>query len=74
MVVWFILVSVNSALGAVKNLVQEPRPVFGFVDPVLDQAAGGNVFVLVADVMSSAQVLDQLLVVGQQIGQHGLWR
>ena len=73
MVVWFILGSVNSALGAVKDFVKEPRPVFGFVDPVLDQAGGGNVFVLVTDVVSSAQVLDQLLVVGQQIGQHGLW-
>ena len=74
MVVWFIFVSVNSALGTVKDFVEEPRPVFGFVDPVLDQAGGGNIFVLVADLMSSAQVLDQLLVVGQQIGQHGLWR
>jgi hypothetical protein len=59
------------ALGAVKDFVEEPTPVFSFVDPVLDQARGGNIVVLVAHVVSSAQILDQLLVVCQQIGQHG---
>jgi hypothetical protein len=50
-------------LGVAKDFVEQPRPVFGFVDPVLDQTRGGDIVVLVADVARNAQVLDQLLVV-----------
>jgi hypothetical protein len=50
-------------LGVAKDFVEQPRPVFGFVDPVLDQTRGGDIVVLVADVVRNAQVLDQLLVV-----------
>jgi hypothetical protein len=41
----------NLALGAVKDFVEEPRPVSGFVDPVLDQARGGYIVVLIAHVV-----------------------
>jgi hypothetical protein len=37
----------NSALGPVKNFVEEPHPVFGFVDPVLDQTRGGYIVAIV---------------------------
>jgi hypothetical protein len=57
-------------LDPVKNFVVEPHPVFGFVDPVLDQTRCGYVVVLVAHVVSSAQVFDHFLIVRQQIGQH----
>jgi hypothetical protein len=56
------------ALGTVKDFVEKPGPVFGFVDPVLDQTRGGDIVVLVAHLMRSAQVLNQPPVVRQQIG------
>jgi hypothetical protein len=37
----------NSALGPVKNFVEEPHPVFGFVDPVLDQTRDGCIVAIV---------------------------
>jgi hypothetical protein len=46
----------------VNDLVEEPHPPSGFVDPVIDQAPGGYAVVLAADVVSSAQVLNQFLV------------
>ena len=58
------------ALGPPSRLEQEPHALLGLVDPVLDQAGGGDVAMLVGDLMEDAHVLEQLLVVVAQLGQH----
>jgi hypothetical protein len=37
----------------VVNLRQKPRPLFALVDPNLDQTGGGDVVILVTDLMYS---------------------
>src|SRR5580704_16016795 len=62
------------ALAVSNDLRQEPGSALGLVDPVLDQAGGGDVVVLIADLMSRAQVPGQLQIVGAKLGQHVLRR
>lgn len=47
-------------------LVQEPGPAFSFVDPDLEQAGGGNVAMLFADIVDFTQARRQVLVVVAQ--------
>ena len=51
-------------------LVQEPGPAFSFVDPDLEQAGGGNVAMLFADIVDFTQARRQVLVVVAQFGKH----
>src|ERR1700730_7969406 len=53
-----------------SGLEQEPCAPLGLIDPVFQQACGGNVAVLVAKAMRLAQVRDELLIVVAQLGQH----
>ena len=60
----------DSALGAANDFIEEPGPVSGFIDP----ARCGYIVMLLADAVSSAQVLDQSIGVRKQLGKLGLWR
>src|SRR6266478_9069764 len=51
-------------------LEQEPDAPLGLVDPILYQAGGCHVVVLVANRVRLAQARDQLLVVVAQLGEH----
>src|SRR5258708_17906351 len=51
-------------------LEQEPHAPLGFVDPILDQAGGCHVVVVVANRVRLAQARAQLLVVVAQLGEH----
>src|SRR5215472_7959768 len=53
-------------------LEQEPGPPLALVDPVLDQAGGGDVPVFVAEFMRLAQEAGEALVVVGKLGQHVL--
>src|SRR5205823_1785860 len=49
--------------GAPSGFVEEPDPFFGFVDPDLDEAGGGDIAMLVTQLVSHAHIGGQLLVV-----------
>src|ERR1700735_2793265 len=53
-----------------RDLGQEPGSAFSLVDPVLDQAGGGDVVVLLAELMSGTKFSCELLVVVEKLGQH----
>src|ERR1700735_2621781 len=53
-----------------RDLGQEPGSAFSLVDPVLDQAGGGDVVVLIAELMSGTKFSYELLVVVEELGQH----
>ena len=63
---------VAGGIAATAGLEQEPGAPLGFVDPDLDQARGGDVAVLVADVVRLAQARRERLVVLAQLGEHVL--
>jgi hypothetical protein len=50
------------------------KPPLGLVDPVLDQAGGRDVFVLLAEFMGGAQLSRQLPVVVTKFSEHVLGR
>ena len=52
---------------------QEPGPPLTLVDPILDQAGGGNVVVPVTNLMGGTQKPGQLQIVGGQLAQHLFW-
>jgi hypothetical protein len=52
-----------SLIPATRRLEQKPRPTFGFIDPNFNQARGGDVTMLVADVVRLAQAQGHCLVV-----------
>src|SRR4051812_30165349 len=54
------------------GLEQEPGAPLGLVDPNLDQAGGGHVPGVLADVVGLAEARRQRLVVLAQLGQHVL--
>src|SRR5689334_6254439 len=60
----------SARAGAPARLVEEPDAPFGLVDKDLELAGGGDVAVLVADVVRLAHFLDQLLIVLAQLRQH----
>src|SRR6266850_1525737 len=60
----------SSSLSRASGLEQEPRATLGLIDPVFQQARGGNVAVFVAKAVDLAQVVCQLLVVIAQLGKH----
>jgi hypothetical protein len=49
---------------------QEPSALFGFVDPIFQQACGSDVAAFVAEAVCLAHVGDQPLVDFTQFGQH----
>ena len=49
------------------RLRQEPGPPLTLVDPILDQAGGGNVVVPVTNLMRGTQKPSQLQIVGGQL-------
>src|SRR5438094_537035 len=53
-----------------NDLEQEPGPSLGLVNPVLDQAGGGDVVVLVANGVRGPQRPRELLIVRAEFGQH----
>ena len=48
------VMSAASALEPVNDLGQKPRPAFGLVNPVLDEAGGGHVIVALTYLMRTA--------------------
>ena len=57
-------------LGLASDLRQEPRPPFGLVDPNLDQTGGGDIIVVIANLVCGPQTSRQLLVVIAQFADH----
>src|SRR5579859_18864 len=55
---------------AAAGFVEEPDAAFGFVDPILDQAGGGDVAMLVAQIVDDAHAGGQRDVLFAQFGQH----
>lgn len=53
-----------------KGLEQEPDPLLGFVDPLLEQARARNVAVLVAKIVHGAHAGDQCAIVLAQLRQR----
>jgi hypothetical protein len=49
---------------------QEPRAPLSLVDPILEQAGAGYVFVLVAKGVRLAQIRHQLLIIVAQLGEY----
>jgi hypothetical protein len=58
----------------VSDLEEGPHSTVGFVDPILDQARRGNITVLTAQTVHSAQAHSELDIVLAQLGQHGMRR
>src|SRR5438552_9232995 len=55
-----------------NDLRQEPGPALSLVDPILNQAGGRNVAMLLAEFMRGTQVSRQLLIVSSKLSQHVL--
>jgi hypothetical protein len=51
-------------------LVQEPCTPLSFVNPILQQACGGDIAMLIGETVGFAHVGRQLLVVVTQLGEH----
>jgi hypothetical protein len=58
------------AIPGACRLEQEPGAPLGLIDPVLQQACGSHIAVLVAEAVRLAHVRDQLPVLVPQLGQH----
>src|SRR5262249_18742096 len=52
------------------DLAQEPAAALGLVDPVLDQAGGGDIVVFLVRLVGGTKFSRQLLVVGAQLSEH----
>src|ERR1700677_4256819 len=61
----YLLIQVGSVC-----LVEEPDATFGLVNPILDQARGRNIAILVAKRVGASQADRQLHVVLAKFGQH----
>ena len=62
-----------SAAGSITlsaRLEQEPDPLFSLVDPIFQEACGGDIPVLVANAVRFPHACRQLLVVVAELGQH----
>ena len=53
-----------------RDLGQEPRSALSLVDPILDQAGGRHIVVLLAEFMSGTKFSRELLIVVEKLGQH----
>src|ERR1700704_2347584 len=62
--------SSSTESAGTSSLEEEPHAPFSLVDPVLDQACGGHVSLLVAKAVGLTQIGHQLLVVVAQLGEH----
>ena len=54
------------------DFAEEPDTAFCLVDPVLDEACGGDVVVFIAEGVGGHQKSRQLLIVIMELGEHGL--
>ena len=68
------MIGIGRRLRSAGHLEQELDAPFGLVDPVLDQAGGCHVTVLVAKRMGLAHAGGQLRVVAAKLRQHVLRR
>src|SRR5438094_9135435 len=59
-----------SLLAATNDYSQKPRPALRLVNPVLNQAGGCDIVVLLADLMRGAQEPCQFPVVGAKLCKH----
>jgi hypothetical protein len=57
-------------IPSAARLVKEPHAPLGLIDPNFDEARGGDVVLLVAQIMHLAHASDQRLVVGSELCQH----
>jgi hypothetical protein len=55
-----------------RSLVEEPGPPLGLVDPVLEQACGGDVVAFVTGIVDLPHPGYQALIVVLQLGKHVL--
>src|SRR5262245_16863154 len=62
--------SVAAALGLAARLEQEPAPLLGLVNEILQEARGRHVLMLVGDLVRLAHAVDLRLVVVHQLQQH----
>ena len=53
-----------------RDLGQEPRSALSLVDPILDQAGGRHIVVLLAEFMSGTKFSCELSVVVEKLGQQ----
>jgi len=60
----------GSPLAMTRGLKQEPGAPLGFVDPVFQQACGGDIAVLVAKAVELAHVHGEPLVVLAKLREH----
>jgi hypothetical protein len=56
------------------DLIEEPGPLLGFVDPVLEKAGGGDIVVPVANLMGGTQIFGELLVIQEELFEHRFGR
>ena len=68
----FLLKLSNAGISESHDLVEEPGALFGSVDPVLDQAGGGDVIVAVADLVRRTQILCEFPVIDEELPEHRL--
>lgn len=65
-----IFAAIGDDLHPPYDLRQEPRSSFGLINPYFDQAGGGDIFVLAANLVSRAQESRQAPAVFEQLGEH----
>jgi hypothetical protein len=54
------------------GFIQKPDPPFGFIDPVLRTARGGDITAIIARAMSLSHESNDPQIVVAQLGQHVL--
>jgi hypothetical protein len=55
---------------ATRNFREEPNAALGLVDPDFDEAGGGDIIMLSAELVRLAHEFDQLLIVGGQLEDY----
>jgi hypothetical protein len=61
---------VAGLVGLAACLKQEPSSPLGLIDKVFEKARGGDVLVVVANLVARAHGRDDLLIVAHQLAQH----
>ena len=65
--------SLKRSVVSARGFEEEPDALLGLIDPILDQARGRNVTIVVAKRMARSQTVRQSRVVIAELGQHVLW-
>ena len=68
----FFLKLLSGGISEIHYLVEERDALFGFGDPVFNQAGGGDVIVAVADLVRRTQILCELPVIEEELPEHRL--